>query len=84
MPRVARVLVTGLASDLQQRLKQHHEGQVRSTKWPLPVRLAYFEKHETPHRARQRERSLTNGRTRTGSIEYMIYTFPRDRLAPFA
>jgi predicted GIY-YIG superfamily endonuclease len=50
----------------------------------LPARLVYFEQHEALHQARQRERSLKGGRTRRASIEYMIATFPREKLAPFA
>ena len=74
----------GIANDLMQRLDQHRRGRVRSTQWRLPVRLVYFEEHETLHQARQRERSLKNGRTRRESLDYMIRTFPPERLAPFA
>ncbi len=75
---------TGIANDLKQRLDQHRRGQVRSTRWRRPVRPVYFEEHESLLRARQRERSLKNGRTRKESIEYMIKTFPPAQLAPFA
>jgi len=74
----------GIANDLMQRLRQHRQGKVRSTAWRLPVRLVYFEEHQTLHQARQRERSLKNGRTRRASIEYMIATFPAEKLTPFA
>ena len=74
----------GIANDLMQRLRQHRRGKVRSTKWRLPVRLVYFEEHETLHQAGQRERSLKNGRTRKETIDYMITTFPPEKLAPFA
>jgi putative endonuclease len=75
---------TGIANDLKQRLDQHRRGRVRSTSWRRPVRLVYFEEHESLLQARQREHSLKNGRTRKESIEYMIKTLPGDRLAPFA
>jgi len=75
---------TGIANDLMPRLDEHRRGEVRSTKWRLPVRLAYFEEHETLHQARQRERSLKNGRTRRDTVDYMIATFPPEKLTPFA
>ena len=74
----------GIANDLMQRLVQHRNGRVRSTAWRRPIELVYFEEHETLHQARQRERSLKNGRTRRESLEYMIQAFPPEKLAPFA
>jgi len=74
----------GIANDLMQRLDQHRKGKVRSTAWRRPLRLVYFEEYETLHQARQRERSLKNGRTRRTTIDHMIATFSQERLAPFA
>jgi putative endonuclease len=75
---------SGSTNDLIRRLANHRAGQVRSTKSRLPVQLVYFEECETPDQARQRERSLKNGRTRRKTIDLLIAAFHRERLAPFA
>ena len=74
----------GCTNDLLVRLGQHRAGEVPSTRWRLPVQLAYFEEHETLKQARQRERSFKNGRTRRKTINLLIESFPRERLAPLA
>ena len=74
----------GSTNDLIRRLAEHRAGRVRSTKPRLPVELVYFEECETLDQARQRERSLKNGRTRRKTIDFLSRSFPRDRLAPFA
>ena len=74
----------GSTNNLVRRLGQHRAGHVKSTKWRLPVELAYFEEFETPDQAKQREQSLKNGRTRKKTIESLIRAFPRHRLAPFS
>ena len=74
----------GSTNDLIRRLALHRAGKVRSTKPRLPVQLVYFEECQTPDQARQRERSLKNGRTRRKTIDLLIGSFPRERLAPFA
>jgi predicted GIY-YIG superfamily endonuclease len=50
----------------------------------LPIQLVYFREFETLEQARQRERSLKNGRTRRKTIAQLVATFPPERLAPFA
>jgi len=74
----------GSTNDLIQRLVQHRAARVRSTKPRLLVELVYFEECQTLDQARQRERSLKNGRTRRKVIELVIRTFPAERLAHFA
>jgi len=74
----------GSARDLRRRLRQHQQGEVRSTKGRLPLRLVYFEEFQTPPEARQRERSFKNGRTRRKTILSLIRDFPPEQLAPFA
>ncbi len=74
----------GSTNNLIKRLAQHRKGEVRSTKWRLPVQLVYFEECQTLDQARQKEHSLKNGRTRRKAIELMVKNFPPDRLAPFA
>jgi len=74
----------GSTNDLTERLEWHREGRVASTTWRRPLRLVYFEQHETLSQARQRERSFKNGRTRRKTIENLIARFPADRLSPFA
>ena len=74
----------GSTSDLSQRLADHRAGRARATKSRLPVELVWFDECQTLAQARQRERSLKNGRTRRKTIDLMIRQFPRERLAPFA
>jgi len=73
----------GSTGDLSRRLAEHHEGLSRWTAPRRPVRLVYYETCETLARARQREQSWKNGRTRRKKIEQMISQFPSDKLAPF-
>jgi putative endonuclease len=73
----------GSTYNLVRRLGRHRSGQVRSTKWRLPVELVYFEDCETLDEARQRERVFKNGRTRRKTVDLLIAGFPRERLAPF-
>lgn len=74
----------GSTNDLLRRLGRHRRGQVRSTAWRRPVELVYFEEFETPEQAKRREQAFKNGHTRGKTIEQLIRTFPRHRLAPFA
>ena len=76
-------LYVGSTGDLSQRLAYHREGQSRWTASRRPVELVYLEGCETLAQARQRERSLKNGRTRRKKIEQLIAAFSPDRLAPF-
>ena len=48
----------GQADKVRERLKQHNEGKVRSTKHRLPFRLIGYEEHPTRDKARWREYSL--------------------------
>ncbi len=73
----------GYTGDLNSRLVLHHQGKVRSTKPRLPVELVYYETYQTAIEARKRERGLKNGRTRSKTINWLIDTFPKDKLIPF-
>ena len=55
---------TGSTRDRQQRLGQHNEGLVRSTKHARPCAMAYFEEYATRAEAVRRERHLKSGRGR--------------------
>ena len=77
-------LYYGSTNDLIRRMKDHRRGRVRTTARRLPIQLVYFEEHETPDQARQRERSFKNGRTRRKTIDQFIAAFRRCRLAPSA
>ena len=74
----------GYTGDLTGRLVLHRQGKVRSTKPRLPVELVYYETYPTAVEARKRERGLKNGRTRSKTINWLIDTFPKDKLIPFA
>ena len=77
-------LYVGSTSDLSRRLAEHNQGLSGWTSSRLPASLIYFEECQTPAQARQRERSLKNGRTRRKTIERMIQDFPKVELARFA
>ena len=74
----------GCTDDLSQRLVEHQAGLSNYTAPRRPVALLYFEEHETLAQARQRERSFKNGRSRRKKIDFLIKTFPPEKLAPFA
>ena len=48
----------GLTSDLEQRLKSHNSGKVKSTKSYRPWEIVYSESYETIIDARKREKYL--------------------------
>ncbi len=51
-----RTLYTGYTVDLEKRLKHHNEGKAsKITRVKLPVRLVYWEEHETKSSALKRE-----------------------------
>ncbi len=51
-------LYIGFTNNLQQRIKQHNNGLVPSTKLRRPFELVYFEGYKSEKDARQREQSL--------------------------
>jgi putative endonuclease len=52
-------LYTGWTNDLEKRLKAHSSGKAsKYTKTRLPVKLVYFEQHETKHDAMSREAKI--------------------------
>jgi putative endonuclease len=48
----------GQTGNLDNRLKTHNAGRVRSTRKHLPVEIAYTETFETQHEAKVRERHI--------------------------
>jgi putative endonuclease len=48
----------GCTSDLEERIKYHESGQVKSTKPRRPFKLVYFEEFEDKYEAFRREKSL--------------------------
>ena len=51
-------LYIGFTGDLKERLKQHNDGEVFSTKGRRPLDLIYFEGYKSLKDARKRERNL--------------------------
>ena len=51
----------GLTRDLENRLSEHNNGFVSSTKSRLPLNLIYFEKVENISLARKREKYFKSG-----------------------
>lgn len=48
----------GCTGDLKNRIKEHNEGKVYSTRKMLPVKLIYYEAYESKKCAFEREKSL--------------------------
>ncbi len=70
-------------SDLYSCLVLHRQGKFQSTKPRLPVELVYYETYQTAVEAREMERGLKNGSTRSKTINSLIDTLPRNKLVPF-
>lgn len=51
-------LYTGYTSDLKRRIKQHQNGDVKSTKYKRPLRLIHYESYIKKSDAKRRERFL--------------------------
>jgi putative endonuclease len=58
---VDKRLYKGLTKDLNKRVKEHNSGWTRSTKAYRPWKLVYFERFQTLHEAREREKYLKSG-----------------------
>lgn len=52
---------TGYSSNLRERIKQHNDGKVQSTKHRLPLKLVYFEGCLNQQDATRREKYLKSG-----------------------
>jgi putative endonuclease len=48
----------GSTTDLERRLKEHHEGKCFSTKNRVPFEIIYYEAYKAESDARKRERNL--------------------------
>ena len=51
---------TGHTSNLKQRLKQHHNGDVKTTKNKKPLKLVYYEIYDAKKEAMARETQIKN------------------------
>jgi putative endonuclease len=51
----------GSTFDLDERIKYHNSGKVRSTKYRRPLEIHYFETYETKTEALKRERFFKTG-----------------------
>jgi putative endonuclease len=67
---------TGVAADVEERLKEHNDGKVLSSRPYRPYEVIYVETHSTLKEARQKERfyKSTTGRRRLLEIISRIYT----------
>jgi putative endonuclease len=54
-------MYTGYTADLEERIKQHDNGKVASTKFRRPLRLIYFEGCINQQDATKREKHLKSG-----------------------
>lgn len=53
---------TGYSGDLGNRLKEHQDGQVISTKYRRPFDLVYYEAYRNEEDAKRRERYMKSGK----------------------
>ena len=53
----------GSTSNVDNRLRQHNNGEVRSTKFRKPYELVYIEKYDSIQEARVRERQVKKSRS---------------------
>ena len=53
---------TGYTNNLKRRIKEHQEGEVKSTKHRLPIQLVYYEVCINKYDALAREKYLKSGR----------------------
>ena len=60
----------GSTNDFIRRLKQHNAGQVKSTKYRIPLRVLFTEEFETLAEARKRETWWKSGTGRRKLKEY--------------
>jgi len=67
----------GHTNNLAKRFIKHSKGQVRSTKYKRPVKLAYYEGFDLCLEAIEREEQFKNGKTRKKTIEKLISSFPK-------
>lgn len=51
-------LYIGFSANINERLKEHHAGRVKSTKPKLPLLLVYYEAYKNETDARKREKHL--------------------------
>ena len=56
--KVDKGYYVGISKDVQNRLKYHNKGRVRSTKHRKPFRVVYTEQYETQLQACKREKYL--------------------------
>ncbi|MDI6883027.1 MAG: GIY-YIG nuclease family protein [Patescibacteria group bacterium] len=64
----------GTSGNLEERLKFHNAGKVKSTKGDRPWKIVYYEKFTTLREARKRELQIKRWKSRK-AIERLIKTF---------
>lgn len=55
----------GYSENLKQRISEHNEGKVKSTKAYLPLNLIFYEAYPTKNDAKRREKYLKSNKGRT-------------------
>ena len=55
----------GYSENLKQRIQEHNEGKVKSTKSYLPLKLIFYEAYPTKSDAKRREKYLKTNKGRT-------------------
>ena len=59
--RVRPYIYVGLTADVERRLREHNNGENRSTKAYVPFELIFKEEHATRDNARAREKYFKSG-----------------------
>ena len=59
--KIRNYIYVGMTSNLQERMRRHNKGYVKTTRAYRPFDLIYEEKHTTRQEARKREKYLKSG-----------------------
>jgi len=65
-------LYIGVTNDLERRLKEHKDGQSKSTKHRRPLKLVYYEAFKAKEDAHDRERKLKQYKNSYKHLKYRI------------
>lgn len=55
-------IYVGFTTDLKSRIKEHNNGEVKSTSYRRPLKLIYYEAYENRDVAQKRERQIKFGK----------------------
>ena len=69
----------GYSENLKQRIQEHNEGKVKSTKAHLPLKLIFYEAYPTKSDAKRREKYLKSNKGRTTLMTMLKDYFDQEK-----